>query len=337
MTQANGPGPALGAMADLTVPMAIRVAATLRIADHIADGACTATELAAKTNVDAGPLERMLRHLATAGVLRHQGPGRYALTAQGEALRDDHPSRMRKRLDIEGALGRAELAFVELLGAMRSGKNAYSARYGRTLWEDLAADAALSKSFDEMMAFNLREVLPSILSAYDWGSFTHVVDVGGGNGALLRALLAEHPNLRGTLVDLPKPAEAAGHAFAAAGLADRADVVAGSFFDPLPAGADAYLLSDVLHDWNADDARAILRRCAEAAGDRGQVLVIGEYGQDGESPSTAMDMRMFVLVNGHERRISEVVALAGPSGLRLADVSTVGEISVISLKTEGER
>jgi SAM-dependent methyltransferase len=182
-----------------------------------------------------------------------------------------------------------------------------------------------------MMAFNLRGVLPSILSAYDWGSLAHVVDVGGGNGTLLKALLTEHPALRGTLVDLPEPAEAATRAFAAEGFADRVDVVPGSFFDPLPPGADAYLLSDVLHDWCDEDATAILRRCAEAAGQSGKVLVIGEYGPDGESPSTAMDMRMFVLVNGHERRVSEVVALAGGVGLGLARVHTAGEISIAEL------
>jgi SAM-dependent methyltransferase len=184
-----------------------------------------------------------------------------------------------------------------------------------------------------MMAVNMSGVLPDILSAYDWGSLTHVVDVGGGNGALL----TEHPTLRGTLVDLPKPAEAARRAFAAAGLADRADVVAGSFFDPLPSGADAYLLSDVLHDWDDGDAKAILRRCAEAAGDRGKILVIGEYGPDGESPSTATDLRMFVFLNGHERRVSEVAALAGDCGLRLASTHAAGEISIAALTSaDGE-
>lgn len=217
------------------------------------------------------------------------------------------------------------------------GRTPTAARYGRSLWEDLAADATLSKSFDEMMAFNLSGVLDSVLSAYDWGSLEHVVDVGGGNGALLRALLTAHPTLRGTLVDLPEPAEAARDAFAAAGLADRVEVVPGSFFDPLPSGADAYLLSDVLHDWNDDDARAILRRCAEAAGGSGRIFVIGEYGPDGESPSTAMHMRMFVLVNGHERRVSEVVELAEETGLRLAETHAAGEISIAVLTSvDGE-
>ncbi|MFA1549882.1 methyltransferase [Actinomadura chokoriensis] len=336
MTQHNGPGTALGSMADFTVPMAIRVAATLGVADHIAASALTATDLADRANVDAGPLDRMLRHLTSAGVLTRDDTGRYALTAIGEALRDDHPARLRARFDMDGALGRAELAFVELLGTIRSGKNAYGTRYGRSLWEDLAADPALSKSFDEMMAFNLSGVIDSILAAYDWASLDHVVDVGGGNGALLRALLIEYPNLRGTLVELPKPAAAAESAFAAAGLAGRVEVVSGSFFDPLPPGADAYLLSDVLHDWDDSTSKIILRRCAEAAGDRGQVLVIGEFGPDGESPSTAMDLRMLVLVDGRERRASEVLELAEDCGLGLSNVHAAGEISVIALRRPEE-
>ncbi|MBR7672754.1 methyltransferase [Streptomyces daliensis] len=319
-------------MADLTVPLAIRVAATLRVADHLADGPRTAAELAERTGVRQGPLDTVLRRLAAAGVLSAERSGRYGLTPRGEALRDDHPSHARRRLDMEGALGRAELSFVELLETVRTGRNAYIARYGRSLWEDLAADAALSDSFDAMMAFNMGEVVGSVLAAYDWGSLKHVVDVGGGNGALLAALLGEHPHLRGGLVDLPQAAEAARHTFDAAGVADRADIFPQSFFDPLPSGADAYLLSDVLHDWADEEAKAVLRRCAEAAGGSGQVCVIGEFGADGESPSTAMDMRMLAFVDGKERRISQVGKLAEECGLGVSGVHSAGEISVVVLR-----
>ncbi|MFC4052404.1 ArsR family transcriptional regulator [Actinomadura syzygii] len=336
MTQQNGSVGNLGKLADLSVPMAIRAAATLRIADHVAEGPRTAAELADIVKVNAGPLDRVLRHLANAGVFSEDAEGRYGLTPVSEALRDDHPSHLRKRLDVDGALGRAELALVELPGTVRAGTNAYTTRYGRSLWEDLSADPALSDSFNAMMAINLAGVAPSIVSAYDWGSLKHVVDVGGGNGALLRALLTAYPNLRGTLVELPEAAEAAVLAFEDAGLADRVDVRSGSFFDPLPSGADAYVLSDVLHDWDDEDAKAILGRCAEAAGSDGAVLVVGEYGPDGESPSTTMDLRMLVYLNGQERSVGEVASLAADRGLAVAGVHTEGEISVVALRLDDE-
>lgn len=337
MTEQNSPGPALGALADLTVPLAIRVAATLRIADHIAEGAVTAAELAEKAEVRPRPLESVLRRLAESEVLNRDDVGRYSLTPRGEALRDDHPSRLRCRLDMEGALGRAELSFVELLESVRTGRNAYRARYGRSLWEDLSADATLSRTFDEMMAFNMSEVVGSILEAYDWSSLKSVIDVGGGNGALLASLLTEHPDLRGGLVDLPQSAEAARHTFEAAGVSGRVDVFPQSFFDPLPSGADAYLLSDVLHDWADEEAKAVLRRCAEAAGPGGQVCVIGEFGPDGESPSTAMDMRMLAFVDGKERPVSEVGKLAEECGLGISGVHTAGDISVVVLRADAGR
>src|SRR5439155_21260948 len=110
---------------------------------------------------------------------------------------------MRVRLDLEGAVGRADLSFLQLLHAVRTGEPAYPAQFGRSFWEDLASDARLSSSFDELMGCDVAAEAPAIVAAYDWGSLGHVVDVGGGNGSLLIALLAAHPALRGTVVDLP--------------------------------------------------------------------------------------------------------------------------------------
>jgi O-methyltransferase domain len=320
----------LWAMADLATPMAVRVAATLRIADHITRGRQTAPELAEATGADADALDRVLRHLVTVGVLGRDQSHRYVLTAPGQALRDDHPAGMRAMLDLETAIGRADLCLVQLLHTVRTGQPAFPAQFGRSFWDDLAADPTRSASFDAQMGADVAAWAPDIVAAYDWGSLAHVVDVGGGNGALLAALLREHPALRGTVLDLPGAAEAARKALTTAGLADRGDAVAGSFFDPLPPGAGGYLLCAVLHDWDDEPARAILRRCAEAAGTDGRVFVVEKLVTDTDR-RTEMDLRVLAYFGGRERDIAELTALAAAAGLRVAAVHPAGATPVVEL------
>lgn len=320
-------------LADLATPMAVRVAATLRVADHIVAGRSTAQAIAEAAGVDGPTLERVLRHLVTAGVFtRDQTSAEFGLTEVGRQLRDEDPQRVRAWLDLDGAIGRADLCFVELLHTVRTGEPAFPVRYGASFWDDLAADEARSESFDELMGQHVSTDNHEVADAFDWGSLGWVVDVGGGNGALLCSLLRRHPALRGTVLDLAGPAASARKTLQDNGFADRADVLTGSFFDPIPPGAGGYLLSFVIHDWNDDDARAILRRCAEAAGPDGRVFVIEAPGGDGESPSTEMDLRMLTYVNGKERGLAEYAALAADVGLGVVAVHPAGEVSVIELR-----
>jgi hypothetical protein len=324
-------GERLWGMADLVKPMAVRVAATLRIADQIARGLRTAPELAMAVDADADALSRVLRHLTTEGVLRRDDSGRYALTELGDALRDDHPSGLRARLDIEGALGRADLSFVHLLHTVRTGEPAFPAQFGRSFWEDLSSDEGRSTSYAGQMGADVSAWAPAIVSAYDWRSLGHVVDVGGGDGTLLIALLSEYPTLRGTVIELPAPADAARNALRAAGFADRAEVVTGSFFDPLPPGAGGYVLSAIIHNWDDEAARAILRRCGEAAGAGGRIFVVEKIGADGESPRTEMDLRVLAYFGGRERGLADLTALAADAGLRVAAVHEAGATPVVEL------
>jgi hypothetical protein len=305
----------LWAIADLATPMAVRVAATLRIADLVSQGLSAASQLAEATESDPDTLERLLRHLSSAGVLDRDDSGRYSLTEIGELLLDEHPAGMRRRLDMEGAIGRADLSFFQLLHAVRSGEAAYPAQFGRTFWEDLSLDANLSQSFDELMGSDVAVEAPAIVAAYDWGSLEHVVDVGGGNASLLIALLTAFPALRGTVVDLPGASDDARQKLAAAGLARRAEVVAGSFFDPLPRGAAGYLLSAIIHNWSDDAAGEILKRCAQAAEGGGAVFVVERAPGDETSSTTARDLRMLAYFGGRERSLGEISDLAGESGL----------------------
>jgi hypothetical protein len=298
----------LWAMADLFTPMALRVAATLRLADHVAAGADSVPALVERTGSDPDALGRLVDHLITIGVLERSDMDNLSLSDLGEQLREGHPGDGRAWLDIEGAVGRADLSALHLLDTVRTGRPAYPLTYGRGLWEDLSAEPALGKSFDALMGSRLRFEAPKIAAAYDWGALSHVIDVGGGDGSLLAGILTAHPGLRGTLVELAGPAEAARRRLADAGVADRCEIVAASFFEPLPAGADAYLLSGVLHNWDDPHALAILRRCAEAASTTGRVLVIEHAALEGAAESgmrTEMDLRMLAFTGGRERTLGD--------------------------------
>jgi hypothetical protein len=318
-------------MAHLGTPMAVRVAATLRIADHIAAGLSSAAELASVTGVDPDALDRLLRYLAVRGVFSHDENTGYALTELGTPLLSDHPAGLRSGLDIEG-VGRSELAFVHLLHSIRTGKAAFPKQFGLDFWQDLAADPARREAFAGVMSSIVPARSADVLSGYDWGSLGRVVDVGGGAGAMLIALLSHYPRLRGTLVELAGNAEDARAALAAAGLSERSEVITGSFFDPLPAGAGGYLLSLIIHDWADEPARQILRRCAEAAGASGAVFVVERVRADSDSPHTGMDLRMLALYGGKERRIAELTALARDAGLAVSAVHPAGAFSIVELR-----
>jgi hypothetical protein len=154
-----------------------------------------------------------------------------------------------------------------------------------------------------------------IAERFDWGRFADVVDVGGGDGTVLTAILDAHAGVRGRLVDLPPTATAAAERFAAAGRQERAVAVPGSFFDPLPRGGDAYVLADILHDWDDAHAGMILARCAEAAGPQGTVLVIEPI--LGKGVDTSMDLFMLMCFGGRERPVDELTRLAAECGLVL--------------------
>lgn len=176
---------------------------------------------------------------------------------------------------------------------------------------------------------------PAIALACPWGALRHLIDVGGGNSALLIAILRANPGLRGTVLDLPGAVARADQSIAEAGLTDRADTVAGSAFDPLPPGAGGYLVSSVLHDWPDEDAARILSRCAEAAGKTGTVLVIEEAADDieGGTTDTTGDLTMLTYVRGRNRTLGQLRALASSVGLELGTVTKVGRRSIIEFAT----
>jgi SAM-dependent methyltransferase len=296
------------ALSDLCTPWCVHVVATLRIADHVAAGKTSIDDLAAASGADSDSLHRVLTHLAGKGLFEETAPGHFGLNEPARALLE---SPLRLGLDLDGIGGRMAYAWGSLLTAVRTGVPAYHTIFGRPFWEDLQAHPDIAASFDALMGpAGHGTPDPDVLVTGGWETVRTVVDVGGGTGALLTEILRARPSVRGTLVDLPQTVARSAEIFQAAGVAERVTTVGQSFFDPLPAGADLYLLKSVLGDWPDREALAILRRCGEAARPAGRVVVLS-----GVSPDKSPELLMMVLVGGRERTLAEFHELARAAGL----------------------
>lgn len=298
------------ALTDLATPWCVHVVVTLRVAEHLASGPKDIAELAKAACADPDALARVLRQLASRGLFEEPSPGRFALNDNARALME--PS-ARHGFDLDGFGGRIAHSWSHLLTAVRTGEPGYREIFGRSFWEDLAAHPDIARDFDALMGPGHGTPDPAILPDSDWSSVRTVVDVGGGTGSQLAEILRAHPSIRGTLVDLPQTIARAGDVFEAAGVADRVTTVGQSFFDPLPAGADLYVMKSVLSDWPDADAARLLRRCAEAARPDGRVAIVGGVSLDAQVASPAL--LMLVLVGGKDRTLDEFRALARGAGL----------------------
>lgn len=318
----------LAALADLLTPNAVRAAATLRLADHV-DGRRDAAALATVLGVAAGPLRSLVEHLARVGVLDLADDGAVSLTAVGELLRTGHPGSWRTHLDLDGAPGLVARAWAGLPDAVRTGRAAFPSTAGGDFWDVVGGSPALAGSFAAWLGDWADDWVPAVADAVDLAGAGCVLDVGGGDGRLLVALLRADAGARGLLVELPATAALARDRVVAAGLAARCEVVAGSFFDPLPE-AEVVLLAQVLHDWPDDDARRVLAGAARAAGPHGRVVLVERLADDGAHPGA--DLQVLVLFGGHERTAAELGGLAADVGLALvASTATAGPLHVLEL------
>ncbi len=310
----------ISSMLEMLPPFAVRVAATLRLSDHIGDTARSSGELAVATGADADALLRLLRYLCSLGLYREAAPDRFELAPAGRTLVERQPGGLREWLDLDTAGGRMDLALGGLLHAVRTGGPGYQAVFGRPFWDDIGADPDHAASFDALMSVKSSRIAPQ-LAALDWSGVGHLVDVGGGIGRTLVEILRANPGLRGTLVERPSVTERARRSVAGAGMADRCDVVEASFLSAVPGGGDAYLLFDILHNWDDETALAVLSRCAAAAGGTGRVLVVEDLPtDDGDRAGLAMDLKMLVLFGGRQRSSAGFGELAAKAGLRVRSV-----------------
>lgn len=296
-------------------------AAKLGLADRLADGARSAAELAGPTKTHAPTLHRLLRALASLGILTEHAERRFALTPLGEALRSGAPGSARSTLLAfhSPALWRS---WEEIIYSLETGKTGFEKVHGMPMFDYLAEHPEEASAFSEaMVGFHGAEP-PAIAKAYDFSQLATVVDVGGATGNMLAAILAQHPGPRGVLYDRPHVVRDAPALLATRGVAERVRIEPGNFFDGVPAGGDVYLLSHIIHDWNEEQCLTILGHCRRAMKPEARLLIIETVLPPGDMPHPGkmLDMVMLVLPGGQERTAAEYDELLGKAGFRMTRV-----------------
>lgn len=303
---------------------ALSVAADLGLSDQLASGPRTVADLASTVDADQDTLGRLLHALATVGVYAEHDDGSFSNTRLGEGLRSDVPGSMRPlaRTLTDPAMWSA---WGHLGHSVRTGDNAFRALHGVDVWTHRQGEPEHNAIFNDNMTALSSLVAGAVASAYDFSGLSSVVDVGGGQGVLLEAVLSRHDHLTGTVFDLAHVVADVPPAGLAESLASRWEVVTGSFFEAVPA-ADAYLLKSILHDWPDEECRTILGTCRRGLNANGVVLVVeAVLGRRGHEIDVAFsDLNMLVLPGGRERSKTEYAALFGAAGLHLSRVVDTG-------------
>jgi O-methyltransferase domain/Dimerisation domain len=303
------------------ISQAIHVAATLGVADLLKDGPRATDALAAATNTDPRTLYRLLRALAAAGIFCEETDRQFSLAPMGEYLRTDAP---RPVGPFAAFIARPYVwqAWGQLLHCVRTGENAFHHVHGASQWDYQSRHPEEGAIFARAMTGYSIGIVEAVLRAYDFSSFACVVDVGGGEGTQLAAILARHPAMRGILLDQPEIVTQAQPVLAAAGVDGRCDAVGGTFFEAVPGGGDAYLLKFILHDWDDAASVTILKNCRKACGPKAKLLVVEQLlASPNEGLATKLaDLQMLVGPGGEERTEGEFASLFTAAGFRLEKI-----------------
>lgn len=318
------------------VSRALYVAAKLGLADRLAAGRRDAENLARACTVHAPSLRRLMRLLASVGVFEEAEDGRFGLTPLGDALREDAPGSARALVMLFAGLGIQD-SWKELEFCVQTGQPAFRRNTpDADPFTEMAADPEAAAIFDKAMATFAPQTAAAVAAAYDFSKLQKIADVGGGNGSLLIGILNANPALRGIVFDRPHVVERAKPHVAAAGLAERCELVGGSFFERIPAGADAYLLKHVIHDWDDTAATAILKNVRAAMAENGRLLIVeGVYPARIDTSlasrgAAANDVNMLVVAGGRQRSEAEFRELYAASGFRLLRIlPTASPVSLI--------
>jgi hypothetical protein len=313
----------------------LAIAVRLEIAERLANGPRDSAELAAAAGVHEPSLLRLLRAWTSLGLVSCIDDRRFVLTPLGACLAGGHETSARARVLLH-----ADLLYdrwPDLLGTVRTGENFFQRRHGTDAWTFRAGGGKGESTFDDAMQEGSSQRARAVVAAYDFSAFSTVVDVGGGRGSLLARILASYPSVRGVLFDQPHVVAGAPPILAAAGVAERCRVVAGSFFEGVPDGGDAYVMSMIIHDWDDDPAVKILDHCRRAMTPSGRLLLIERVLDldPANALATALwDLQMMHGLSGRERSEEEFRALFACAGFRLARIVQLAEVAVIEAAPE---
>ncbi len=299
---------------------ALHTVAVLGVADLVGDEPATVQELAAQVEADPASLHRVLRVLASDGIFSEAAPGAFVRTPLSDGLRTDAPLSVRHMAMFQGR--ETYLAAGQMLHAVRTGKPSAETVFGTSFFEHLARDPERNAVFNQAMGGGAA-ARAAAAAQFDWSGASLVADIGGGNGSVLAGVLGAHAHLRGIVFDQPHVVAQAQPIIEAAGLTERCATAGGDFFtDPLPA-ADVYVLAQILHDWDDEQALRILRNCRRSIKRGGRLLLLEQVMPDGDTPSYAklLDLIMLVLLGGRERTESEWRALLEAGGFELLGIT----------------
>ena len=304
----------------------IRTAALFGICDLLAVRPLPAEEVAAQVGAAQDPMRRLLRTLVAIDVLT-ESDGLFGNGTLGDLLRQNHPEEMRDVV-ISRMRDPWWRAWGSLPEAVRTGESAYVYANGRSFWDDLAQNPDSATTFNALMSSGTEQYAASLVASADLTGVGHLVDVGGGKGTMMTALLSALPAARGTVFDLPAGLIGADDVLSAAGVQGRVDLVPGDFFESVPAGGDLYLLRRILHDWPDDRAVAILKSCRAAIADRPARLLVSDMimpeqatrGPAENDEVFTLDMHMLVLFGARERSVTEFAALFEAANFRVDGV-----------------
>ncbi|WP_417376617.1 methyltransferase [Gimesia maris] len=308
----------------------IYAAAKLGIADLLITGPQTPEQLAAATNTDASALYRLLRALASIGIFEENEAGEFTLTPLAQPLRSDDPE-SKQALAIMNGEDQFR-PWCEIIYSLQTGKPAYDNIWGKSIFEFLSEHPEKARIFDKAMIGIHGRGTDAAIKAYDFADIKVLADVGGGNGSNLISILQACPNLKGILIDLPHVVDNAQEQFDQASLTDRCELVGGDFFQSVPAGADAYLMRHIIHDWNDEKSLQILKNCHAALPVNGKLLVMESVIDPGNDPFAGkfVDLVMLLVTGGKERTAAEFQTLYNQAGFKLARIlPTESELSII--------
>ena len=320
----------LQVMSGFWISRCVYIIAKLGIADLLKDGPMTAEELAVASGAHAPSLFRVLRALAAVGVLTQSDENRFGNTPMSETLIDG-PGSLRWFAMTE--LGEEHYpAWGELMHSVRTGEIAFDQAFGEPVWEFLGKNPENARIFNNAMSGMTAQAEAALHAAYRFEGIKTIMDVGGGHGGLITSILERNPAMRGILFDSPQVVEGAQPKLEAAGITDRCQTVGGNFFESVPSGADAITMKWIIHDWNDQQAIAIMKNCARALPENGKLILVEAVVPPGDEMHFAkfIDLNMLVMTGGKERTEEEFRQLYEASGFELGRiVPTESPFSVI--------